>query len=69
MKTEVLVECPICRRDKWVAWEKRWDTTCYECPNLSESPPKMVPQIKDSWHEAVSVTYITREVDENGSST
>ena len=63
MKTEVLVECPVCRKDKWVGWDRKDDTICYECPELSDSPPVMLPQIKDKWHEAVAVTYITREVE------
>jgi len=68
MRLEVLVECPICRRDRWVDWNKKWDSVCYECPDLSDCPPIMVPQAHPQSCEEVAVDYITREVDENGSS-
>jgi hypothetical protein len=63
MRTEVLVECPICRRDKWVVWGKKNSSFCYECPDLADSPPIMIPQVIPGSHEAVAVRYVTREVE------
>ena len=56
-KTEVLVECPVCRRDKWVDYDRKKNTFCYECPDLTRNPPGMIPQII-----LESIQYITREV-------
>lgn len=61
MKTEVLVECPVCRRDKWVDWNRKRDSFCYECPDLADSPPVMIPQTIPQSCDAVADWFVTRE--------
>jgi len=62
MKTEVLVECPICKKERWVDWNKKWDSVCYGCPDLSDCEPIMNPRVYPQSCEAVAALYVTREV-------
>ena len=62
-RSEVLVKCPICKRKKWVAWDKKRNSFCYECPSLSDSLPVMIPQIIPQSCEAVADWFVTREVE------
>lgn len=63
MNTEVLVKCPICKRKKWVVWSKKDSSFCYECPDLSDSSPVMIPQTIQQSCEAVADWFVTREVE------
>ena len=62
--TEVLVKCPICENESWVEWGKKNNTICFNCFDVADSPPVMIPQIKPQSHEAVAVLYVTRNVKE-----
>lgn len=62
MTTEVLIRCPICQETRWVRWNMKKDSVCYECPHLSDSPPVMIPQVVPQSCEAVAALYVTREV-------
>lgn len=63
MNTEVLIKCPICKRSRWVPWDKKRDSLCFECPHLSNSPPVMIPQVHSQSCDAVADWFVTREVD------
>ena len=63
MRTEVLVECPTCRRDEWVDWDKKENSVCYRCPELADSPPVMIPQTIPQLCDAVATLYVTRKIE------
>lgn len=64
MKIEVLVRCPFCEEETWVAWDMKDSSSCHNCRDKAGNSARMIPLIKTRKPKKITMYYTTKEVEE-----